>query len=351
MLSELHITIELGNPFNKNANAVVDKVIQELEQEIIRIIPQEEPITHCQLVKATYNLNSRLRRNQKLTAKEIFFCRDVNTNRNIHLLDDNLADEQLTARNSANHKHNLKTTLKEPTLENGDAVMLCKNPTKHTARDIFLVKDSTSNDKVQVQKVANYFDPYKQSKVRNKIYHVDKSYLFKTNLQKHRAEIRVDKNPGTYDPVAIVDSSDSEDEIDEIQNDHHQQDPHIEDNNDHLNEQQQNNPLNINHQENNDDATEQNSPENSIDHEDQNNSEESSGNSSIGQNLSPEQPKEPERRKTRQETNAQQYHSAIRIQRWYRKKLVNKNPTRRTKAVANNKLKKTVHQFRKRTPS
>ena len=168
MLSELHITIELGNPFNKNANAVVDKVIQELEQEIIRIIPQEEPITHCQLVKATYNLNSRLRRNQKLTAKEIFFCRDVNTNRNIHLLDDNLADEQLTARNSANHKHNLKTTLKEPTLENGDAVMLCKNPTKHTARDIFLVKDSTSNDKFRFKRLQTILTPTNRAKLEIK---------------------------------------------------------------------------------------------------------------------------------------------------------------------------------------
>ena len=88
-----NIIIELGDDFNKNSNAVVDKAIQELEREITIIEPNERPIDRIILSQAVMTLNERLRRNGQLSAWNIMFSRDDKKDQNIYFVDqDDLQD-------------------------------------------------------------------------------------------------------------------------------------------------------------------------------------------------------------------------------------------------------------------
>ena len=93
-LDNLDITLELSDNKNKNGVAIVDKAIQELEKELVRISPEEQPITPAELAKATLAVNSRIR-NRNLSAYEIMFCREQNTGSNINLDDEAMANRKL----------------------------------------------------------------------------------------------------------------------------------------------------------------------------------------------------------------------------------------------------------------
>jgi len=74
-LKEKGITFEQGRIKNPNKNPVIDKAIQELEEEIVRIEPSERPISENQLTFAVTNLNARIRQHG-LSAYELMFRRN-----------------------------------------------------------------------------------------------------------------------------------------------------------------------------------------------------------------------------------------------------------------------------------
>ena len=73
-LKALKISIQYGDPKNKHSLAIVDKAIQELERELIKISLEGKLISPSDLAKATISLNSIIR-NRNLTAHEITFAR------------------------------------------------------------------------------------------------------------------------------------------------------------------------------------------------------------------------------------------------------------------------------------
>jgi hypothetical protein len=67
------VNIQLVLPdahFNKNSNAKIDKIIQELQLEIRKICPEQRVLSVSELVRATCNLNNRIRKSG-LTASGI----------------------------------------------------------------------------------------------------------------------------------------------------------------------------------------------------------------------------------------------------------------------------------------
>ena len=64
------ILLELGYDCNKNSNAIVDKIIQELESEFKRIAPESEQLSPARLGHAITLLNTRIR-SQGMTASEL----------------------------------------------------------------------------------------------------------------------------------------------------------------------------------------------------------------------------------------------------------------------------------------
>lgn len=137
-LKDLKIKVELGRDFNKNAVATVDKGIQELQSEIIRIQPEEIPITTAQLSQSLMMLNNRLRRNGQLSAKNIMFSRDENSEKKLNLDDNYLAREHLLTKQANNKRKNKNTQVSnDPVMfKPGQAVMLKDNPAKHKVRHL-----------------------------------------------------------------------------------------------------------------------------------------------------------------------------------------------------------------------
>ena len=149
-LMKLNITLVKTDEINKNANAVVDKGCQELEEEIKQLEPEGRKITNSILKLAIRNLNSKLRRRGNISAYEINTARDQNTGENLQLEDKSLRSDQLETRKSANPTENI-----EP-VEVGDTVMIKNQNNKHQARDMFIVTGKSPEEKkVQVQKLLH----------------------------------------------------------------------------------------------------------------------------------------------------------------------------------------------------
>ncbi len=222
-LSNLQISVELSNPHNKNGNSCVDKAISELITEITKINPEEVPINICILAQAVNNLNSRIRRQGNLSASEILFCRDQITNCNLHIEDEEIADNQKLARDKANLRHNEQIHPLKSEIRKGDLVQKHDNPKKHNLRETFLVTDVV-DQKVKAQKLTNVLQESKKSQLRSKEYTfnertlntVSKSFLTKTSDFKSRnyPETIPHYQPPEWSPIKRSSSESSLDSID-----------------------------------------------------------------------------------------------------------------------------------------
>ena len=191
-LSDLHITIELSDPHNKNGNSCVDKAISELITEITKLIPVEIPIDICSLAKAVNNLNSRIRRRGNLSASEILFCRDQITNVNLHIKDEVIADDQKMIRDLANSKHNEHIKSKPPpVISKGDLVQMDRNPKKHSLRETFLVTDMQGQT-LKAQKLTNVLNSNKTSQLRSKQYTLRQDTVHKVAKQSFSEKYKQD---------------------------------------------------------------------------------------------------------------------------------------------------------------
>ena len=92
-LQDYGIELDFGYVKNKNSNCVVDKAIQELEAEFLRIGCSNLPVSAVQLQNALDILNSRVR-NRGLSAKEIIFQRDQHSQQQLCFKDEHLSEQQ-----------------------------------------------------------------------------------------------------------------------------------------------------------------------------------------------------------------------------------------------------------------
>ena len=170
-LQTLKISLELSNPENKNGLAIVDKAIQELEKELVRISPEGKSISSTELAQATLALNSRIR-NRNFSSHEIMFSREQNTGENI-LLDDKKMGEVKEKLKNENHKYSEKSKFpdhNEPTsarAKKGDYVHLKDDGGKHTSREQYLVTDSDEKT-VKLLKLLHSFNEKLQTKFGSK---------------------------------------------------------------------------------------------------------------------------------------------------------------------------------------
>ena len=86
---------------NKNSNSIIDKGIQELEDEILKIDPSGTSISALNLQLALDSLNTRIR-NRGVSAKEVLLQRDQYTN-NEFPIDDVVLSEKQTDIHNRNH--------------------------------------------------------------------------------------------------------------------------------------------------------------------------------------------------------------------------------------------------------
>ena len=99
-LTDLQITIKPGDELNKNSNAVVDKACQEIQLEIRKILPEGQNLDNTILAKAIISLNTKLRRQAKVSAYEIHTAGSLDTRENFDLDDHKLRKQQLESRSN-----------------------------------------------------------------------------------------------------------------------------------------------------------------------------------------------------------------------------------------------------------
>ena len=168
-LLKLKITIVKTDEINKNANAVIDKGCQELEDEIKRLEPEGNKLSISTLKLAVVNLNSKLRRRGQISSFEINSARDQNTGINLNLDDKLLRNNQLLKRGEK-VVENL-----DKSIEVGDTVRITNKNDKHKASEMFLVT-SKDEEKVGVQKLLH---PLRNSPVKlmSKVYKANEKHL------------------------------------------------------------------------------------------------------------------------------------------------------------------------------
>ena len=142
-LADNRIHIDLGRVKNKNRNPVAEKAIQELENEILRVVKAPGQVSPLVLSMATSSLNSRIR-SDGLSAREIFFQRDQFTNDQIPLSDRELI---MAKHNRSTHNHKYSelcksggtAALPDAEVKVGDLVFLYTDRDKHAPRNRYLV--------------------------------------------------------------------------------------------------------------------------------------------------------------------------------------------------------------------
>lgn len=155
--ARLNITLDFGRVHNPNKNPVVDKGIQELITEILKICPEGGKVTPVTLAYAINTLNSRIR-NRGLSAWEILFQRDQNTLDTLDLSDTTLASEQQGIR-SRNQDYSTKCKSKDGTTAStchahpGDLVFLKADGDKTRARERYIIVSNTNDGFFIVQKI------------------------------------------------------------------------------------------------------------------------------------------------------------------------------------------------------
>ena len=135
--------LDIGRLKNTNKNPVAERAIQELEQELVRLHPHGGMITDISLVKATAQLNSRLRYSG-LSAREMFFQRDQFTNQQIHVSDiSNIANQYYNRVENHPHSEASKAPNKgyspKKRVAVGDLVYVNDDYDKHKSRDRYIV--------------------------------------------------------------------------------------------------------------------------------------------------------------------------------------------------------------------
>ena len=168
-LTRLKIKLVLTDVFNKNANSVVDKACQELEEELRKVSPGGHPLTQAQLSQAVMQVNQKMRRGGGLSSHEISTSRDMHTGQNLQLRDDLLRQDQLQKRVEQQEKHGGVPV--QQTVQVGDRVAVRQQQDKHKTRDVYQVTSiAQEGNKIGVQKEWH-------GKLRAKVYQTDEKRL------------------------------------------------------------------------------------------------------------------------------------------------------------------------------
>ena len=194
-LAGLKIKLVLTDVFNKNANSVVDKACQELEEELRKISPGGHSLTQAQLSQAVMHVNQKMRRGGGLSSHEISTSRDMHTGQNLQLQDKLLRQDQLQKRETQQERQGGDAAKQHVQL--GDQVAVLQQQDKHKARDVYRVTSAAQEDgKVGIQKEWN-------GKLRNKVYYTDEKRLVQVGHYSSQTPKVADapKVRKRYDPV------------------------------------------------------------------------------------------------------------------------------------------------------
>ena len=176
-LKEIGIEIDLSRIKNKNSNPTVDKAIQELEEELKRLLPDGRAASPSTLATAVRNTNNRIRL-YGLSAREIVLKRDSFTNTGLEFSDSDLSSFK-HAKRVENHTHSERSKGRgadaaiDTIVNTGDIVHIKTDGSKHQVRDFYLVVD------VDIQQKMSTLQKFCGNQLRGKKYSVKLNEIYK----------------------------------------------------------------------------------------------------------------------------------------------------------------------------
>ena len=207
LLLKHNISIELGRIKNKNKNAIADRAIQELEEEITKVESGRGPITNTTLIIAISNLNAKLR-SRGLSSREMLYQRDQFSHHQIPVKDLELIIQQQELKQQ-NHpssiiSKNPKKFLPTHTIINvGDLVYLYNDRDKHRARDRYLVV-SIDNNWCNIRKfVGNTLRKLSYKVKCSECYKVPVSHIPSSHLDEEESDAESDIIDQSEPPISI----------------------------------------------------------------------------------------------------------------------------------------------------
>ena len=201
-LQSIHVIIELGEAKNKNKLATVDKIIQELENELIRLtMNSTTKISQPELSLSVASLNSRIR-SCGLSSFEQWHKRNQFSNQDINISDQSLINAQASKRYETNSR--LDKGLVGCTFKVGSIVYIINEKSKHCPRPRYIV-DSIDGVWLFLRKLTD-------TQLRSKLYKIHKNCCTKIN--------EIETNDTPFHTVSS-DSDDSDIEIELNNGDKH----------------------------------------------------------------------------------------------------------------------------------
>jgi hypothetical protein len=177
LLQKCHLNIDIGNKKNVNKNPIVDRAVQEVEEELLKLEPGGGAVTNTTLALATASVNSKIRK-RGLSAREMLIQRDQFTNTQMPISDLDLLTRQYEAK-LTNHQYS--EVSKAPrgkyhpidhTVKRGDLVYLYNDRNKSRARDRYLVVSVVDSTWCYLKKIVG-------NQLRNSAYKVKLSTCYK----------------------------------------------------------------------------------------------------------------------------------------------------------------------------
>ena len=149
-LAEIGIILELGEAKNKNSLALVDRKMQELQNELKKIAPSNNTINVKILAHATAIVNERVR-GSGFSSKELLFSRDQVSQENLALDDEEIAKKKMDQRLvdnqfSSKSKASVQKQSKRANAKPGQLVFLKDDGDKLSRRELYLVLDIKESD-------------------------------------------------------------------------------------------------------------------------------------------------------------------------------------------------------------
>ena len=102
-LKNLGINLIIGHEKNVNHNSVAEKGVQELEEEILKLTPDNTTLDEITLSRATDALNRKIRYTKK-SAKELLTKRNQDTGEDLQVEDKIISEQQHQRRRDNDYK-------------------------------------------------------------------------------------------------------------------------------------------------------------------------------------------------------------------------------------------------------
>ena len=171
-LKDINIIVDLGESKNKNKLATIDKIIQELENELIKIAKPQSRISSNDLSLGVANLNSRIR-STGLSAYEQWIGRNQYSKCQLRSSDRSLIEQQTSQRNANNNKSLISPITTD--FKIGSIVYIVSDKSKHVPRPRYIV-DKIEGHFLHLRKIA-------ESSLRTQTYKVHRNACIKIEEQ------------------------------------------------------------------------------------------------------------------------------------------------------------------------